>query len=72
VLWWTKPKEVLNEIATVLGLEYADTNTPGWFNYRTTAIKNILTHMSEARKNKLKAEAETFAERGLPEEVQRK
>jgi hypothetical protein len=62
----------MNEVAEVMGLEFANTNTPGWFAYRTTATKNILDNMSKARKNKLQMEAEKFAEKGLPEDVQRK
>jgi hypothetical protein len=62
----------MNEVAEVMGLEYANTNTPGWFPYRTTATKNILDNMSDARKNKLQMEAEKFAKIGLPADVQRK
>lgn len=55
-----------------MGLESADTNTPGWFENRTTAAKNILNVMTEAQKNRLRDEADEMAAKGLPEEVQRK
>lgn len=72
VLWWTKPEVVLKEIANLMGLEYADTQTLGWFNYRTAASKNILRCMTHVEKEKLRKDAEDMAENGLPVDLQRK
>lgn len=72
MLWWKNPDDVMKEVASIMGLESADTNTPGWFENRTTAAKNILNVMTEAQKNRLRDEADEMAAKGLPEEVQRK
>jgi hypothetical protein len=53
-------------------LNSVDTNTPGWFQYRTTAAKNILDNMSNAETNRLRQKAEEMSEKGFPEELQRK
>jgi len=40
-LWNTKPDEVFQEIAKLLGCAEANTYTPGWFEKHGTAIANI-------------------------------
>jgi hypothetical protein len=55
-----------------MDLDSANTNTPGWFQHRTTAAKNILHNMTAAERNRLRDEAEEMAGNGLPETVQRK
>jgi len=72
VLWWTDQDKVMNEIAEIMKLNSVDTNTPGWFQYRTTAAKNILDNMSNAEMNRLRKTAEEMSEKGFPEELQRK
>lgn len=72
VLWWTRQADVLEEIADIMDLEAADTNTPGWFAHRMQAMKNILDRMSEEERRELKQEAERLGAEGLPEDVQRK
>lgn len=62
----------MKEVASIMGLESADTNTAGWFQNRTLAAKNILNEMSEAEKNVLQNEADELAAKGLPEDVQRR
>lgn len=62
----------MNEIASIMKLDHVDTNTPGWFTYRTKASKNLLDKMSENEKNKLRQVAKEFSEKGFPEELQRK
>ena len=60
------------EIAKIMDLDYVDTNTPGWFAYRTKAAKNILDRMSEESKTRLQLEADEMAEKGFPEDLQRR
>lgn len=72
VLWWTRPNDIFVEIASILGIEAADTRTPGWFALRTKASKNILSRMSDDDRNALENEAERILKEGYPSEVQRK
>lgn len=72
VLWWTRQGEVFSEIASIMGIESANTNTAGWFSVRRTAEKNILDRMTDIEKDKLREEADQMAVEGLPVEVQRK
>ena len=62
----------MKEVAGLMGLEYADMNTPGWFNHRTAAAKTIIENMTEGEKTKLQLKAHELAEKGLPAELQRK
>ena len=72
VLWWTEQKKVMEEVAVLMDLEYADTNTPGWFPLRTAAAKTIIDNMTVSEKTKLEKRAHEFAEKGFPPELQRK
>ena len=56
----------------MMGLESADTNTPGWFTLRRTAEKKILDGMTEAERDNLRGEAERMAKEGVPKDIQRK
>lgn len=71
VIWWTRQSDVFKEIATILGIDSADTNTPGWFPLRTKACKNILNAMSDDERQKLEEEADKMRKEGLPEDVKR-
>ena len=62
----------MKEIGSIMDLESVDTNTPGWFAHRTTAAKNLLDKMTDAEKNILRKKGEEMAEKGFPEELQRK
>jgi len=55
-----------------MGTQNVNTNTPGWFQLRTVATKNILENMTEGRKQELRKKAEEMSERGLPDDIQRK
>jgi len=55
-----------------MGLNSVNTNTPGWFENRTVACRNILDNMTDAEKEKLCKKAEEMAEKGMPEDIQRK
>lgn len=72
VIWRKDQDAVMKEIANLMGIESADTNTEGWFQHRTTAAKIVLNNMTEAERNALRQEAEDMAEKGMPEELQRK
>lgn len=72
ILWWTQQKEVFREIASILDLDFADANTPGWFQLRTKASKNILDAMNENERNAIEDEADRMQREGLPQDVQRK
>ena len=60
----------MQEVATIMNLEMADTNTLGWFTHHTTAAKNILNKMTNAKLNALRKESEEMAGKGLPEDLQ--
>jgi len=72
MLWWTWQSDVFPEIASIIELKTADTNTPGWFQHRQTAAKNLLDKMTEAERVKLREEADKMAKNGLPEDIQQK
>jgi len=72
ILWWTRQDEVFEEIASILGLDSADTTTPGWFQLRTKASKNIIDRMSADDRNILEDEQDRLENEGLPRDVQRK
>lgn len=72
ILWWTRQADVFTEIAAIMNLPSADTNTPGWFQYRTTATKNMLDKMTEAEKARIRGDADRMATQGLPADIQRK
>jgi hypothetical protein len=55
-----------------MNLDSADTNTPGWFQHRTKASKNIINRMSDEEKKKMKDEVDKMRQNGLPPDVQRK
>ena len=72
MLWWIRQEEVMEEVAKLMDIDSANTNTPGWFPYRTTAARNILNKMSDAEKNILLKKVDDMAENGFPEDVQRR
>jgi hypothetical protein len=71
VIWWTRKEEVFKEIASILHLDSADTNTPGWFQLRTKACKNLLNTMSNDERQTIEDEADRLRKEGLPEDVKR-
>jgi hypothetical protein len=71
-LWWTRQEDVFKEIASILNIETADTHTPGWFQLRTKASKNILNEMAEDERKVLEDEADRMQKEGLPPDIQRK
>ncbi|KIM34658.1 hypothetical protein M413DRAFT_33125, partial [Hebeloma cylindrosporum] len=72
LVWRTRKADVLAEIAVLLGLEAADTHSPGWFNKRMLAIRNIMDTMSTEEKAALEKERMRIAREGNPEEEKRR
>lgn len=72
LLWWTRQKDVYAEIASIMELPTANSNTPGWFEHRMAASKNILDTMTVEEKTKFEDDAERYRVEGLPKDVQRK
>ena len=65
ILWYTQKESVLNEIASIMGLDSADTNTPKWFEHQTRASKNVSDALSEEERKTLEEEAEQMWQEGL-------
>ena len=72
LLWWFKQKDVMNEIGTIMGVDYVDTNTPGWFKHQMAASQNLLNNMLDKAKEELGRKGEELGEKGMPVELQRK
>lgn len=72
VLWATHEDQVLEEIASMMGLPEVTTATPGWFPYRLPACRAILDRMTDSERANLDAEAEKVREQGWPKDRQRK
>lgn len=72
VLWWTHQDDVFRKIALMLNIENANTSTPGWFQLRTKASKDIILSMSDDERKAIEDEADRMAKEGLPQDVQRR
>ncbi|KAF8811080.1 hypothetical protein BYT27DRAFT_7253210 [Phlegmacium glaucopus] len=72
VLWWTREKDVLVEVALLMNLPTATTTTPGWLGFRLPASKNIIDAMTVQDKRVLEEVAEKMRIEGLPDDLQRK
>ena len=53
-------------------MDSIDTTTPGWFELRTTATKNILANMSDSDRDELQRKAVEMGLKGLPEDIKQK
>ena len=56
----------------MLNIENANTSTPGWFQLRTKASKDIILSMSDDERKAIEDEADRMAKEGLPQDVQRR
>ena len=63
---------MFKEIASILNIESADTHTPGWFQLRTKASKNVLNAMAEDARKDLEIAADRMQKEGLPPDIQRR
>jgi hypothetical protein len=52
-----------------MGVEDANTNTPGWFQMRMLAIKRVFDSMTTAEKVVLHSEQERMIGEGYPEQT---
>ena len=71
VLWKRSQDKVFAEIADILGMEQADTNTPNWFSHRMVAMKNIIERMSSGELAELDKEVAAIAAEGYSEAEKR-
>jgi hypothetical protein len=71
-LWWTRQEDVFNEMALLLNIETANTHTPGWFQLRTKASKNILNGMTDEERSAFQDEADRMQREGLTPDIQRR
>lgn len=55
-----------------MGIDSVTQETPGWFEHRTTATKNIFNSMTDAEMKDLRKKADEILEKGMPEDVKRK
>ena len=69
VLWQTRQEDVFAEIAKLLGVPSANTNTEGWFSKRMQALKNILRTMSDEEAEELEREQKRIGTQGYPEHI---
>jgi len=72
VVWHTRRQEVMEEIATILQVDEATTETPGWFQAQTPAIKNIIDRMTPGELDGLGAEVEAIGKTGYDENLKRR
>lgn len=72
VLWLNRQDEVFAEIAKLLGVEKADTQTKGWFNKRMRAMGNIIERMSDEETDALDKEAARILREGYSVEQKHK
>jgi hypothetical protein len=63
---------VFKEIASILNIESADTHTPGWFQLRTKASKNVINAMAEDERKDLEIAADRMQKDGMPPDIQRR
>ncbi|KAM6500775.1 hypothetical protein JOM56_003789 [Amanita muscaria] len=71
-IWMLYEDRVWEEIASLLGVEEANSSTLGWFGMRIRALQNIHRKMSEAEKAKVDEEVEKMSRKGYPDEVKRR
>lgn len=69
VLWQTRQEDVFAEIAKLLSVPSANTNTEGWFSKRMQALKNILRTMSDEEAEELEREQKRIGTQGYPEHI---
>jgi hypothetical protein len=62
----------MQEIAKMLDVEDATTTTPGWFQMRMPAIKNVYDQMTPQEKLGVRDEGDKVMRQGYPEETKRR
>ena len=69
VLWQMRQQDVFAEIARLLGVPSANTNTPGWFHKCMQALKNILSTILDEEVEELEREQKRIATQGYPDYI---
>jgi hypothetical protein len=64
--------DVWEEIAKIMGMEHADTNTPHWFDHHMAAMGNIITWMTSAELAQLDKEVVELSQIGYSDSQKRK
>ena len=72
VVWRLWPERAWAEIASLLGVEKADTMTPGWLGKRLTALHNVKARLTTSEIKELEAERDRLAEQGNSEPEKRR
>ena len=62
----------MQEIMNLLHIEDADMSTPGWFQMRMPAIKNVYDQMTTEEKLGVCDEWDKIMHQGYPEEMKRR
>jgi len=71
LLWETKQDLVYAEVARLLGMDKADSDTPNWITKRMKALKNVYGRLTEEEKMELQEERKRREKEGNPEELKR-
>jgi hypothetical protein len=72
VIWSLYRDRVMQEIAKMLDVEDATTTTPGWFQMRMPAIKNVYDQMTPQERLGVRDERDKVMRQGYPEETKRR
>jgi hypothetical protein len=62
----------MQEIAKMLDVEDATMSTPGWFQMRMPAIKNVYDQMTAEEKLGVRDDRDKIMRQGYPEETKRR
>ena len=72
IIWQTRQKDVMEEIGRILEVAEVTTETPGWFQARTPAIKNLIEMMSVDELARLDEQVSIIAKKGYDEKQRRR
>lgn len=68
IIWADYQDRVYQEIGAITGQTDVTASTPGWFNYRMTALGNVWKNMNEEEKAAVNAKKAEVAATGYSEE----
>ena len=70
VIWRSKRAEVLEELKQILNVDNVDSRTPGFFQKRTTAAKQVLEKLTVKEREEVEAKVERLKTSGHELEIQ--